>query len=275
MMTARRSALALAMVLLAPVSAQAKPELEWHARASCPGASDTPGEPLPAGLSRETVLRDLLEKPLERTEVKLDKVCSVQGKAWKSQKQPSALVFLETALFDGIENGRIEQVDHRLRIGLYRQGPGGTLQLVAKTSEPISLEVEAKLTSLDLAPYKLTPTEYAFGVRTRTHHLCVGGSGDNDYLQVFRVQGAAIRSILSPILMQSALDCGGSYADDGTTIRHEDGDRWTEAQISVLKTRTRGIFDWKIKFGRHHRVLKWDGESYEGSSPVDDVNNSR
>jgi hypothetical protein len=274
-MTARRWSLAFATVLLGSFPAQAKPELEWHSRARCPGATDTPDEPLPGALSREAVLRDLVEKPLARTDVKLDKVCSVQGKVWKSQKQPSVLAFVETALFDGIENGRIEQVDHHLRIGLYRQGPGGTLQLVAKTAQPVSLEVEAKLTSPDLAPYKLTPTEYAFGVRTRTHHLCIGGSGDNDYLEAFRVQGAVIRSILGPILMQSALDCGGSYHDDGTTIRREDGDRWSEAQISVARSKTGGIFDWKIKFGRHHDVLKWDGQSYQGSSPVDDVNNSR
>ena len=273
MMAARSSSLAFATVLLGALSAQAKPELEWHSRASCPRVANTPDEPLPATLSRETVLRDLVEKPLARTEVKLDKLCSVQGKLWKSQKQPSVLVFVETALFDGIEHGRIEQVDHQLRIGLYRQGPGGTWQPVAKTTEPISLEVEARLTSLDLAPYKLTPTEYAFGVRTRTHHLCIGGGGDNDYFQAFRVQGPVIRSILDPILMQSASDCGGQYHEDGTTIRTEAGDQWSEAQISVVKTRTGGVFDWKIKFGRHHQILKWGGQSYEGSSPVEDANN--
>jgi hypothetical protein len=270
--SARRVLLFTVTVLLLPALARAQAEPEWYSRASCRDHYRAPaGDLLPAELPKQVVLRDLMEKPLARTRKELEMVCSVEARAWKSQRPLTFVVVVAIAPFRSADESVIEEGEHQLRLGVYRQQPDGRLQLVARTAQPAPLGEDESFSSLDLAPYKLTATEYAFGVRSLRHFIWPGGGGDNEYLQVFRVQGNAIRPILST-LMKSAYERNGEMIEPGMWEKVSDGDE-QGAEISVLKTRTRGIFNWKIKAGRSSTVIRWQGDSYESAQVVADVNN--
>ena len=98
-----------------------------------------------------------------------------------------------------------------------------------------------------------------------------GGWGDNEYLQAFSVQGKVIRTILPSTLVKSSHERNGEMLGEGTFEKVFAGDE-SAAIISVLKSRTRGVFDWKIRLRRASLVMKWTGDAYESLSPVVDVN---
>jgi hypothetical protein len=269
-MNTHRAALALVAVFCG-LPAHAEPEAEWYPRTTCI-APFTPAESeFSATLLKETVLRDLIERPLTRSAKELEKVCAVLGKAWRAQKQPTFIAIIETGRFHINADMDIVEDQNRLRIGMYQQGADGHYRLVAKTSEPVALGEGEAVSSLDFARYQMTPTTYAFGVRSLRHFILPGGGGDNKYLQAFGVQGKTIRTILSSTLIKSSHERNGEMVGEGMFDKVFAGDE-AGATISVLKSRTDGVFDWKIQLGRVSRVMKWTGDDYESLSPVEDVN---
>src|SRR5437773_2188135 len=108
-MATRKVSLLIVSVLLCSFPALAYAELEqpWS-RVDCAKRELLTNYPLPAELSKETVLRDLLERPLITSETQHEYACNIFGKQWKLQKQATFVVFLETALwekarYDGME----------------------------------------------------------------------------------------------------------------------------------------------------------------------------
>ena len=228
--------------------------------------------PLPAALPSATLARDIPARPLERTPSQVEIVCGLFGREWKSQKTPSYVVFLQTKTFKKAAGEDPRPHHDSVRIGLYRQEPDGQYRLAARTAGPFQVPGDAD--DVDLAPYKLTDGEYAFGLRTRGEFECHEDSycnGTSSALEVFRVVGTGIRPILST-LMSSAMHTISAANDDGTRDHDTIGDD-DSAQISVLKTRTKGVYDWKKKKKRDSAVFKWTGERYElqGEDPVNDL----
>jgi len=230
--------------------------------------------PLPATLLADALIRDIPSRPLIQSAAQTEIACGVFSRPWKSQRTPSYLVFLETGTFRP-ESGKVELAGHRLRSALYRQAQDGQYRLTARSAEPLDLPDGTELDDLDLAPFKMTDTELAFGVRTTAQFDGCQGSycyGSSEILQLFRVDGKAIRPILTTLLWSEA-ETTGPANDDGSRDHETLGDR-TPARISVLKTRTGGVFDWKKTKGRNSAILKWTGDRYASNDedPVVDQN---
>jgi hypothetical protein len=84
--------------------------------------------------------------------------------------------------------------------------------------------------------------------------------------------GNLVRPILTSTLIKSSNERNGEMIEPGMWNKVSNGDE-DGAEISVLKTRTRGIFNWKVKAGRSSTVLRWQGDGFESIQPVQDVNN--
>jgi hypothetical protein len=221
--------------------------------------------PLPATLPSEALRRDIPARPLLESPTEIEVVCGVFGRQWRSQRTPSYLVFLETAIFRRASVANAAPVRKGLRSALYRQDVDGQYRLVAKSAEPFELRGEKKVDDLDLAPYRLTENEYAFGVLTLEDYDGCEGSycyGTRSFLEIFRVNGKVIRPILSTLLWSEASSTGPVNDDNLTRDTETLGDR-NAAVISVLKTRTRGVFDWKKRKRAKSAIFKWNGERYE------------
>jgi hypothetical protein len=155
--------------------------------------------------------------------------------------------------------------EHQYQVGLYRQEPGGGYRLLAKTTEPVDLDYDERLDALDLAAYRLTPTELAFGVRVSRNIMVAGGVGTNVTLNLYRVSDNDLTPILSTLMLSTLMAPGLVDSDQGDEVA---------AEISVLPTRTGGHFDWKKRQGKRSAVLRWTGAGYKlrGKDPVPDVN---
>jgi hypothetical protein len=273
----RRIPLGLMAVILCCASslAQAAAEpVKWYSGINCDRKELLQSYPLPPGLSSDVVVRDLLQRPLLRSDTQFESACAAFGKQWKVQKQPTFLVFLETKVHHKLQageryngftippSGSADEKAHQLRIGMYQSDAAGKYRLVARTPEPVDFEESEEVKTLDFAPYKLTPTEYAFGVRLYQNFMYAGGGGGNINLNVYRVQGNEIRLILNTLISSSAFTRAEDRGDD------------VPAEISVLPTHTDGVFDWKKRKGKRWAVFVWNGEAYDvrGKDPVEDVN---
>jgi hypothetical protein len=277
MLSRSRALLSLA-ALLCSSPASAKPATEpqeWYS-SQCENADLRTTYPLPEGLTREDVLRDLVVGPLVETPLERESICTVFGKRWKLQKVPTVLAFVETA-FDKRRDDKLDgfiDTTQRLRIGMYRQDATGRYRLVAKSSDGSAYDFQSQeaVSSLDFAPYKLTPTEYAFGVRMHRNFTYAGGGGEQETLVLYRVEGDGMRPILTT-LMSSRSMIAGDWHEDGTRDHQFNGDG-NSADISVSKKRTQGFFDLKKRGNGRSAVFKWNGDSYElrGRDPVEDTN---
>ena len=272
-MTPQKICLLVATILLGPSAARAASEPPWYGTVDC-RQDDLSKDALPATLSKDKVIHEVLGRPLIASQTEHEFTCNVLGKQWKSQKQPTLLVFLETWLYKKGDGGGREAGPHQLRIGMYQQDPGGSYRLAAKSSQPTDFAEAEKLGFLDFAPYKLTPTEYAFGVRWRRQFWYVGdGFGQQESLVLYRVQGDAIHPILTTLMQSESERAVGEPLEDGTRDRVSRGGDAT-AEISVSKTRTRSFFDLKKTYAGRWAVFKWNGTAYElrRRDPVEDAN---
>lgn len=245
-----------------PGRAQAEPQpKQWASNLTC--ESKLAGTyPLPATLPADTLIRDVPLQPLLRSGAEVEIVCGVFGRPWRSQRTPSYLVFLETETYRS-SAGQAEPLRRQLHMALYRQGTDGQYRPVARGSEPFQLR-KRQLVDLDLAPYKLTAGEYAFGVRTTIEFDdCEGSycSGSSGLLDVFRIDRQAIRPILSTLLWSESHVIGPAKEDFSRD--HETLGDTTPARISVARTVTDGILDWRKSKGKKTALLKWRGDRYE------------
>jgi len=243
----------------------------WYAHLLSPSSGDDSStmaeNPLPPGISRETLIRDLWKRPIIPSDSEVEIGCSFYAGQWESQNVPTFLVFFETAVYyrhQSIESKRM------LRIGMYRQGSDSTLALVAE-AEPIEFEDQEQIQNLDFAPYRLSEREFAFGIRWYRNIPYAGGGGSSESLTLFRVEDSVISPILQTLMSSSSMTAGEWY-EDGSR-EHFDNDGGT-AIISVSKSKTGGFFDLNKVSDDKSAVFKWNGEQYElqGEDPVTEVN---
>lgn len=125
--------------------------------------------------------------------------------------------------------------------------------VIAKTSAPISFEDKFHFNKLDLAPYKLDETNYAFGLRRCVVNQGTGYINSYEALDLFRVANEDIERIFSTAV---------SYGHFGIRSEREDYSRATT--ISIAPEKTNGYFNLIKKFSTAKPVVfKWDGKSYQ------------
>lgn len=131
-------------------------------------------------------------------------------------------------------------------------GDGASFSVVAKTPQP--LKRTSELDRFDFAAYQLNENEMAFGLRSH-FQAKYGGGGRNEILELFRVKDSTFEPVLRTLMASS------SFAGV------ERGDR-EGAEIHVLKTKTRGVFDLKksVRGGRA-AIFRWNGHAYESHDP--------
>jgi hypothetical protein len=85
--------------------AQAEPDrVKWGAPLDCKSKELLATYPLPATLSKDAVLRELVGRPLTNSATKVEVTC-VLGKPWKVQKQPTFIVFVDSESYYRSQNG--------------------------------------------------------------------------------------------------------------------------------------------------------------------------
>jgi hypothetical protein len=111
----------------------------------------------------------------------------------------------------------------------------------------------------DLAAYRLSDSRSAFGVRFhRTENFAAGGYSNDVVLNLFSPDGPSARLIASLIVERHG-EVRGDWQNDGTRPFVPLGE---SNVIDVTKSKTGGVFDWKVSDGA---VLKWNGIAYDCS----------
>ena len=94
--------------------------------------------------------------------------------------------------------------------------------------------------NLDLAPYRITSTEIAIGVRTKYHGVYPAGESDSEGLALFQVAGNRLAKIFSENMQDSSEERGPNEMLSSTNV------------LRVGPTKTAGHFD--LVLVRHNRV---------------------
>jgi hypothetical protein len=114
-----------------------------------------------------------------------------------------------------------------------------------------------RLKGLDFGPYRLTPSERAFGLRTHVGEGYGGGFGSFEILTLFRVEGEVLLPILD-VPVGFALMVAGSWNRDGTR-QHR-----TRVAELVVEVRPRGAATADLllrsRRSRQGLVYAWDGQ---------------
>jgi hypothetical protein len=171
--------------------------------------------------------------------------------------------------------------DKAMYLGVIEFKPGEKAQLVASYGKPLDVRTSWKYSALegpqgkfdvpgsdeadllpeeyvrfDFAPYKLSDSDTAFGLRLGWNDGYAGGTGYFEALSLFRIEGSKLSNVLSePIYYY--LDLAGAWNKDGTR-NHE----FHEGQnvLSVLQRKTQGFHDLQIKTTgkKTKRLFLWD-----------------
>ncbi|NHZ37467.1 hypothetical protein [Massilia rubra] len=111
----------------------------------------------------------------------------------------------------------------------------------------------------DFAPYKITATETAIGLRLGWHEGYAGGGAFYEALALFRIDGDKLVNILSePIAFHSNL--AGELHKDGTREREiAEG----TSVLSILPGTTNGYADLEMRMlkSKWKQVFTWDGKA--------------
>lgn len=123
---------------------------------------------------------------------------------------------------------------------------------MARSQEPFTLKSEYSFNRFDLALYRLSTKEYAFGLRwCHVLEVHAGPAAGNyygwEFLDLFKANGGAIVRVLSTPMYFYATDGGEEH----------------EARLAVSKKRTNGVFDLiKTAGAAKPAVFRWDGGDY-------------
>ncbi|WP_164871811.1 SH3 domain-containing protein [Solirhodobacter olei] len=262
----------------------AQPEGKRSFASQIGGTPDTGplGTPLPAGLTRDAVLR------LVAPEADPKRVTLVGAKPWPHLA--NGYVALVCAAHDpadlppaGAPPGCDSNPD--VYLGVLRMPPGGTPHLVARTPKgfvlnsdwappagaPILLPSIApegadtwpagrsdnSVSGFDLAPYRIAPGTYAFGLRSDQTEGYSGGYATFETLHLFQIDGTTLRRILAqPIYVMKMT--AGDWNKDGTRQHDVSEDRLV---LAVLPHLVAGHYELRVaELGKQPRsaILRWN-----------------
>jgi hypothetical protein len=173
-----------------------------------------------------------------------------------------------------------------IQLCVFKLVPSQKPVLVAKTSRPLISsrdtmnpldEAAAKaasdtldfedLQAFDLATFQISPTQFAFGLRTGLHEGYAGGIGLLEYLHLFVADGTKIKPVFGS-LVYDFQNLAGDWHKDGTRERFVYEDKYV---LSISKQLHVGHYDLQlrqVKGGKQSCRYAWDKES-DAYLPVD------
>ncbi len=197
----------------------------------------------------------------------------------RSSKEPSC-----TKYYDPSEGDGRDYIDKAVYLGLLEYQAGKPAKLIASYSKPLDVKTSWKWTQqpgpsgkfsapssdesdlmpeeymrFDFAPFKISDTDTAFGLRLGWRDIYAGGGAYFEALALFKVDGDKLRNVLAqPLRFEQ--DTAGKWNEDGTRDRKSlDGNN----VLSMLSSKTEGYYDLQISGGKRKwkRVFIWDGKS--------------
>lgn len=111
----------------------------------------------------------------------------------------------------------------------------------------------------DLAPYKLSNSEMAFGVRSGYSEGYSGGGAYVQYLQLFKIKNTEIISIFNEPIYEY-VDLAGDWNSDGTR-QHDISEYFST--LHILKTTTHGLYDLQVRTrppNQQSATYQWSNE---------------
>jgi len=249
------------------------------------GKTDTTplGTTLPAGLSRDTIVR------LVAPQADASLVTLVGAKPWAHLANGYvAIVCVAQNAQDKKEDAAGLHCDDRPKValGVLTMAPGGATALVAHTPpgflltsnwsaegtpllypsvSPVdpSNDIEFPpdrgddaVTAFDLAPYRVAPDVFAFGVRSDQYEGYAGGGANFETLHLFVVDGTALKRVLAQPIYASSMTAGDWHTNG--TRDHE----FTESKLTlaIAPSMTAGHYDLRVKEPgtKHQATLHWN-----------------
>ncbi|MBV8962812.1 MAG: hypothetical protein JO068_21130 [Hyphomicrobiales bacterium] len=205
-----------------------------------------------------------------------DRALTLEVKPWKALH--GAFVALMYIGIPGGETVRTQRLHPTLAVV---REEGGALSLVARveTEEPRCRELPPDQTELelnldggdcpamhlDLAPYRISPTETALGLRTKTHEVFPAGESEAEKLTLFRILGHTLKPIFSAEMMYSDEQRGpGDLTTSESTLQvSEQKTSGYFDLVLVETTRSEKIFDTNYsRTKRTQRRFSWQGGRY-------------
>ena len=112
------------------------------------------------------------------------------------------------------------------------------------------------MTAFDLAPYRIAPDTFAFGLRSDQYEGYAGGGANFETLHLFVVDGTTLRRVLAQSIYASSMTAG-EWHKDGTRDH-----QFTESKLalSIAPSMTAGHNDLRVKeLGtKHQAILHWN-----------------
>lgn len=249
------------------------------------GKTDTTplGTVLPAGLSRETIIK------LVAPQADASLVTLVGAKPWAHLTNGYvAIVCVAPNAEAKKEDAGSLHCDDRpeVDLGVLTMAPGGAATLVARTPPGFLLTSDwaaegtpllypsvapvdpgndnefppgrgdAEVSAFDLAPYRLAPDVFAFGLRSDQYEGYAGGGANFETLHLFVAEGATLRRVLAQPIYASSM-IAGEWHKNGTRDH-----QFTEAKLvlAIASSLTAGHYDLRVReLGTKREVmLHWN-----------------
>lgn len=213
------------------------------------------GQKLPKELNKEDLVK--LLRPAARFSKEIsplgETVLGVGVKPWKYLPGAS-IVVVETDVRVANAYGGSDSTGRNLSIAVINYTPGSsTYKVLAKTTEPFKLENRFMFNKFDLAAYKLSETEYAFGLRRCVINTGTGAITSYEALDLFKLSNENIDRILSTATLYET-----------SMLRGKGNETLKTATISVAPEKTGDYFNLVKTFGKTKpTVFQWDGKSYQ------------
>jgi hypothetical protein len=204
----------------------------------------------------------------------------LEAKPWYANGSRYLVVLVGREAYDGIFGTTLcGGCGESYSIALLRAA-GSKLQLVARTPESTTkvpareLELFVKGdgdVALDLAPYRLTPTETLIGIRT---YWSVPGAYFTEYVQLFRVTGSRLRMVVEVVVgcCRAPFALPSESVEQGT-IEIVPGPRGYNDLLVVTKvfkcplTESAGFYcpETTPQYGpAEYAIFRFDGNVYRG-----------
>jgi hypothetical protein len=234
----------------------------WAAGFTGCGESADFKKTMPAPYTADGVFALLHPAPLEETDQRVERRCGVAVKPWPhAPGRFVAVAETHVATPSGM-GGFSEQAVVVLAV---LDGPS----LVARAELTPDENTADRFDWLDLAKYTLDAKRVAISVRLSQHEAYAGGGGHRTRAWFYVVEDTSLVRVLETDLQYSGM-VAGEWNADGTRA-HADVGSPRDATLTVLKSTTQGVFDWKKSLGRRSCTFKWNGSAYErvGNDPVE------
>jgi hypothetical protein len=231
---------------------------------------DTEKSSIPAEYDRAEIVKMLKPTALVVSEDKVESLRLLLVKPW--QASPSlSVAAMNVVTYAKSGAGGAEDSGSTVYVAVFAGGKeGAKIDLKARTT--MDVRPEERLLKLDLAAYRLSPSQVAVGVRISRDFINYGGGGTNEYVYLLLPDGQDLRRGWATRMASTSLTASSMHKD-GSREHFTHGEK-TPATITVLKSTTRGLFDLRKSQSKRSSVYQWDGTSYTSNSrdPVSDVN---